>query len=84
MTLVVPKDGLSVPDPARHDFLPPEGREIDLGGEHLQHWARRIDEGDVSIKEVTAEEKAVDQSMPENAALPLTRSSRKNNSPAEE
>ncbi len=40
---VKPTPGRSVPDPARGDSLPPEGREV----EPTQYWQRRIVDGDV-------------------------------------
>lgn len=40
---VKPTAGLSIPDPARNDLLPVEGREVD---ENI-YWYRRIDCGDV-------------------------------------
>lgn len=46
---VKPTPGLSVPDPARGDTVPPEGREV----EPTQYWQRRIADGDVV--EATAE-----------------------------
>jgi hypothetical protein len=33
-----------VPDPARGDALPPEGREVDA----TQYWQRRLNDGDVT------------------------------------
>ena len=39
-----PKAGLNVPDPARGDSLPAEGREVEL----TQYWQRRLNDGDVS------------------------------------
>lgn len=38
-----PVPGRAVPDPARGDTLPPEGREV----EPTQYWQRRINDGDV-------------------------------------
>ena len=38
-----PNAGLAVPDPARGDTLPAEGREVEL----TQYWQRRIHDGDV-------------------------------------
>ena len=40
---VKPAEGRSVPDPARGDTLPPEGREV----EPTQYWLRRVIDGDV-------------------------------------
>jgi hypothetical protein len=40
---VKPVDGRQVPDPARGDLLPSEGRSV----ESYQYWQRRIAEGDV-------------------------------------
>lgn len=42
---VKPKDGRSVPDPARGDFLPVDGRNV----EENQYWYRRVQDGDVAI-----------------------------------
>ncbi|MDO9236005.1 MAG: DUF2635 domain-containing protein [Aquabacterium sp.] len=39
-----PAAGLAVPDPARGDVLPPEGRDV----EATQYWQRRLNDGDVS------------------------------------
>jgi hypothetical protein len=38
-----PTQGTQVPDPDRGDFLPPEGRSVEL----TQYWQRRIIDGDV-------------------------------------
>lgn len=40
---VKPNPGRAVPDPARGDDLPPEGREV----ESSQYWQRRVNDGDV-------------------------------------
>lgn len=40
---VNPTEGRQVPDPARGDTLPPEGREV----EPTQYWQRRVIDGDV-------------------------------------
>lgn len=40
---VKPTEGRQVPDPARGDTLPPEGREV----EPTQYWQRRVIDGDV-------------------------------------
>ncbi|RTY53640.1 DUF2635 domain-containing protein [Pantoea sp. YU22] len=40
---VKPKDGRSVPDPARGDLLPERGRNVPEDS----YWLRRIVEGDV-------------------------------------
>lgn len=40
---VKPTEGRTVPDPARGDALPPEGRPV----EPSQYWHRRIADGDV-------------------------------------
>lgn len=42
-----PVKGRDVPDPARGDLLPPEGREVDEN----QYWFRRINDKDVEIVE---------------------------------
>lgn len=51
---VVPAPGRTVPDPARGDVLPAEGRKVvrDL------YWIRRIDDKDVTITEQGAVKKA--------------------------
>lgn len=41
---VKPTPDRNVPDPARGDILPPEGREV----EPTQYWQRRIADGDVA------------------------------------
>lgn len=41
---VKPTAGRKVPDPARGDTLPPEGREV----EPTQYWQRRVNDGDVA------------------------------------
>jgi hypothetical protein len=43
--LVKPKDGRSVPDPARGDLLPDAGRNV----EESQYWYRRVQDGDIEI-----------------------------------
>lgn len=40
---VKPTAGRRVPDPARGDTLPPEGRKVDPS----QYWQRRLNDGDV-------------------------------------
>lgn len=40
---VIPKDGRSVPDPARGDLLPASGRNVD----DSNYWYRRVTDGDV-------------------------------------
>ena len=40
-----PKAGLAVPDPALHDYLPSNGREV----EDNQYWQRRLMDGDVEL-----------------------------------
>jgi len=40
---VIPTEGRQVPDPARGDTLPAEGREV----EPIQYWQRRVIDGDV-------------------------------------
>lgn len=50
MMIVKPTPGCRVPDPARGDTLPPEGREV----EPTQYWQRRLIDGDVI--EIPAEE----------------------------
>lgn len=42
---VKPKDGRSVPDPARGDLLPASGRNV----EESQYWYRREQDGDIEI-----------------------------------
>lgn len=48
---IKPKRGRSVPDPARGDLLPSEGRNV----EESSYWLRRLAAGDV--EKVAAEEK---------------------------
>ena len=48
---VTPNEGRTVPDPARNDLLPPEGRNV----EPSQYWLRRLDDGDVTEGEPPAE-----------------------------
>lgn len=40
---VVPQKGRSVPDPARGDLLPENGRNVPKDG----YWLRRLKDGDV-------------------------------------
>lgn len=40
---VIPKSGLTIPDPDLNDYLPPEGRDVPLSA----YWQRRIKDGDV-------------------------------------
>ena len=47
MTLLIPRSGYRVRDPLRGDYLPADGRDIDLSGEHMQYWARCLSCGDV-------------------------------------
>ncbi|HEN3249305.1 TPA: DUF2635 domain-containing protein [Yersinia enterocolitica] len=49
---VIPKNGRSVPDPVRGDFLPAEGRNVD---ENI-YWHRRIASGEVTVKAAEPEE----------------------------
>ncbi|MBS1198158.1 MAG: hypothetical protein H6R18_1943 [Proteobacteria bacterium] len=42
---IKPTPGRTVPDPARGDVLPPEGREVEAS----QYWQRRINDADVVI-----------------------------------
>ena len=42
---VVPQEGRSVPDPARGDFVPVEGRVVVRD----PYWIRRIEDKDVAI-----------------------------------
>lgn len=51
---VIPKNGRSVPDPVRGDFLPEEGRNVD----ESIYWYRRIASGEVTVKAVEPEETA--------------------------
>ncbi len=62
--LIVPKPGIRVPDPERRDYLPPGGREIDLHGPYLQHWGRRIADGDVTVSDVQGESSGKKSSNP--------------------
>lgn len=54
--LLTPRPGLRVADPERLDFLPEGGRVIDLNGAYLQHWARRIADGDVTVGDIQGEQ----------------------------
>lgn len=51
---VVPAPGRTVPDPARGDMLPSEGRKVvrDL------YWIRRIEDKDVTVGEPSSVKKA--------------------------
>ncbi|HHH0001573.1 TPA: DUF2635 domain-containing protein, partial [Yersinia enterocolitica] len=49
---VIPKDGRSVPDPVRGDFLPAEGRNVD---EDI-YWHRRLASGEVTVKAAEPED----------------------------
>lgn len=51
---VIPKDGRSVPDPVRGDFLPAEGRNVD---ENI-YWHRRLASEEVTVKAAEPEETA--------------------------
>lgn len=46
--LLVPVKGRTVPDPARHDVIPDDGRVVQLS----HYWHRRIADGDVLKKPV--------------------------------
>ncbi|MNU43033.1 hypothetical protein D3C71_318090 [compost metagenome] len=50
---VVPAPGRTVPDPARGDLLPSEGRKVVRN----PYWIRRIDDKDVTVTEQTAVKK---------------------------
>lgn len=50
---VTPAPGLAVPDPARGDLLPPEGRPV----EPSQYWTRREADGDITLTPPAAPEK---------------------------
>lgn len=43
---VIPKDGRSVPDPVKGDFLPKEGRNVT----ESSYWHRRLASGEVTLK----------------------------------
>lgn len=45
MAFFKPKDGVMVPDMARRDYVPPEGREIGDPNADGYYWQRRVDEG---------------------------------------
>ncbi|MHA3383285.1 DUF2635 domain-containing protein [Yersinia enterocolitica] len=49
---VIPKNGRSVPDPVRGDFLPAEGRNVD---ENI-YWHRRLASGEVTVKAAEPED----------------------------
>lgn len=57
-----PNNGRSVPDPARGDFLPPAGRNV----EPNQYWYRRQLDGDITLTD------AVTQEAPDAAEPKLT------------
>jgi len=57
---VIPKDGRSVPDPARGDFLPQSWRNVD----DSNYWYRRLTDGDVEKGEFP-----VPESSPENSLV---------------
>lgn len=46
---VIPTEGRQIPDPARGDTLPPEGRTV----EPSQYWQRRVIDGDVTETSAT-------------------------------
>lgn len=52
---LVPKPGRLVPDPARGDYLPAEGREIEVD----QYWLRRLQDDDVAETPRPANQPAV-------------------------
>lgn len=58
--IIKPKAGRSVPDPARGDLLPREGRNV----EESSYWLRRLAAGDVE-KASPAEKKAAAESKKE-------------------
>jgi Protein of unknown function (DUF2635) len=43
---VIPKDGRSVPDPVKGDFLPKDGRNVT----ESNYWHRRLASGEVTLK----------------------------------
>lgn len=51
---VVPAPGRTVPDPARGDYLPAEGRKVMRD----PYWIRRIEDKDVTVTEQGAVKKA--------------------------
>lgn len=59
---VKPTDGRLVPDPARGDALPPDGRTV----EPTQYWQRRVADGDVVEAEAPAEPVAIHQPTEES------------------
>ncbi|MBK4723906.1 MULTISPECIES: DUF2635 domain-containing protein [Erwiniaceae] len=52
---IKPVEGRSVPDPARGDLLPKEGRNVDKNS----YWLRRLAAGDVTEVSASSAEKAV-------------------------
>jgi hypothetical protein len=50
---VIPKPDRQVPDPVAHDYLPPEGREV----EKSQYWLRRVNDEDVTVEEPASKTK---------------------------
>lgn len=55
---VKPTEGRQVPDPARGDTLPAEGRVV----EPTQYWQRRLNDGDV-----------IEAGIPETLAAPVAK-----------
>ncbi len=74
--------GLKVYDPARKDFLPPEGR--DVGNDNELHWARRLAHGEVTVlsaEDGAASVKAADEAralVAKDAAAKLAAEGEKN------
>lgn len=61
MVRVIPaRDGLKVRCPETRQYLPPEGREVDLSptGTYAAFWTRLIADGDVVIVDANATESA--------------------------
>ncbi len=53
---VRPREGLIVPDPDRHDTLPPGGRLVPLDA----FWKRRLNDGDVVLSTETKKKESKD------------------------
>jgi Protein of unknown function (DUF2635) len=64
MPFVKPAAGLVIPDPDRHDVLPPEGRDVP----ETDFWLRRLRDGDVVLTtEAPAEAPAASDSISDGA-----------------
>lgn len=67
---VIPKNGLTVIDPALRDALPPEGR--DVREDFPNYWLRHFQEGSIQIvaeDKVEAAKAKADKAISDRAAL---------------